>query len=53
MFFSMYMFQANPALILAYQVYLALHSEGSWLEYYLLVHCGLSKLKQVSVSLTL
>lgn len=49
MFFFMYMFQAHPALILVYLVYLALHSEGSWLEYYLLVHCGLSKLKQVCV----
>lgn len=48
-FFSMYMFQPHHALILAYLVFWALHLEGSWLEYYLLERCGLSKLKQVNV----
>lgn len=52
-FIFMYMFQPHHALTLAYLMFWALHLEGSWLEYYLLEHCGLSKLKQVNVRITM
>lgn len=41
-------FQLPHALISAWLVFLVLHLEGFWLEYYLLERCGLSKLKQVN-----
>lgn len=44
------MFQPHHALISACLVSWALLLVGSWLEYYLLEHCGLSKLKQVCMT---
>lgn len=44
------MFQPHRALILAYLVSWALLLEGSWLEFYLSEHCGLSELKQVCMT---
>lgn len=45
-------FQLLHALISAWPVFLALHSEAFWLECYLSERCGLSKLKQVNVWMT-
>lgn len=47
------MFQLHHALTLAYLVFWALLSEGSWLEFYLLERCGSSKLKQVNAGKTM
>lgn len=47
--FVLCVFQLLHALISAWPVFLALHSEGFWLECYLSERCGLSKLKQVNV----
>lgn len=46
-FFVLCVFQPLHALISAWPVFLALHLEAFWLECYLSVRCGLSKLKQV------
>lgn len=50
--FLMCVFQLLHALFSAWPVFLALHSEGFWLECYLSERCGLSKLKQVNVKMT-
>lgn len=47
--FFIYTFQPRHALILVCLVFWVLHLEDSWLESYLLEHCGLSKLKQVRI----
>ena len=52
-FFFMFMFQPHHALILAYLESWASHLEGFWLEFCSLERCGLSKLKQVNVWLTI